>query len=42
MLVAGALIVTAVVMIVRAPAPLREHGRGILRRTGAAEAGATR
>jgi drug/metabolite transporter (DMT)-like permease len=42
MLLAGALIVTAVVTIVRAPAPVREHGRGILRRTGAAEAGATR
>lgn len=42
MILAGALIVTAVAMIVSAPAPEREHGRGLLRRAPAAEVRATR
>jgi drug/metabolite transporter (DMT)-like permease len=42
MLLAGALIVAAVALIVSAPVPAREHGRGLLRRAGAAEIRATR
>ena len=42
MILAGALIVAAVVMIVRAPEPEREHGRGLLRRAPAADPSATR
>ena len=42
MILAGMLIVTAVAMIVSAPEPEREHGRGLLRRAPAADASATR
>jgi drug/metabolite transporter (DMT)-like permease len=41
-ILAGALIVAAVAMIVSAPEPEREHGRGLLRRAPAAEVRVTR